>query len=98
MVLTVSGRFEGPEAGLPAFDPNPFNPETTIGYALPHDAKVRLVVYDLLGHEVTVLVDGPQPAGRHAVRFRGDHLPSGLYAYRLQAGNEVVVRTMILVK
>ena len=78
--------------------PNPFNPETTIGYALPHAGKVRLVVYDLLGHEVAVLVDGPQPAGRHAVRFRGDHLPSGPYAYRLQAGDEVVVRTMILVK
>ena len=78
--------------------PNPFNPETTIGYALPHTGKVRLVVYDLLGHEVAVLVDGLQPAGRHAVRFRGDHLPSGPYAYRLQAGDEVVVRTMILVK
>ena len=78
--------------------PNPFNPETTIGYALPHAGKVRLVVYDLLGHEVAVLVDGPQPAGRYAVRFRGDHLPSGPYAYRLQAGDEVVVRTMILVK
>ena len=78
--------------------PNPFNPETTIGYALPRAGKVRLVVYDLLGHEVTVLVDGSQPAGRYAVRFRGDHLPSGPYAYRLQAGDEVVVRTMILVK
>ena len=79
--------------------PNPFNSETTIGYALPHDARVRLVVYDLLGREVAVLVDGPpQSAGRHAVRFRGDHLPSGPYAYRLQTGDEVVVRTMILVK
>ena len=78
--------------------PNPFNPETTIGYALPRAGKVRLVAYDLLGHEVTVLVDGSQPAGRHTVRFRGDHLPSGPYAYRLQAGDEVVVRTMILVK
>ena len=78
--------------------PNPFNPETTIGYALPHGGKVRLVVYDLLGHEVAVLVDGSQPAGRYAVRFRGDHLPSGPYAYRLQAGDDVVVRTMILVK
>ena len=78
--------------------PNPFNPETTIGYALPRAGKVRLVVYDMLGQEVAVLVDGLQPAGRHAVRFRGDHLPSGPYAYRLQAGDEMVVRTMILVK
>ncbi len=88
------------EAALPGNYPNPFNSETTIGYALPHGGKVRLVVYDLLGHEAAVLVDGPQPqpAGRHTVRFRGDHLPSGPYAYRLQAGDDVVVRTMILVK
>ena len=86
------------EVALMGNYPNPFNPETTIGYALPHAGKVRLVVYDLLGHEVAVLVDGPQPAGRHTVRFHGDHLPSGPYAYRLQAGDEVVVRTMILVK
>ena len=78
--------------------PNPFNPETTIGYALPHAGKVRLVVYDMLGQEVAVLVDGPQPAGRYTVRFHGDHLPSGPYAYRLQAGDEMVVRTMILAK
>ncbi len=78
--------------------PNLSNSETTIGYALPRAGKVRLAVYDLLGYEVAVLVDGPQPAGRHAVRFREDHLPNGPYAYRLQAGDEVVVRTMILVK
>ncbi len=78
--------------------PNPFNPETTIGYALPHAGKVRLVVYNLLGREVAVLVDEPQSAGHHAVRFRGDHLPSGPYAYHLQVEDEVAVRTMILVK
>ena len=86
------------EVALPGNYPNPFNPETTIGYALPRAGMVRLVVYDLLGQEVAVLIDGPQPAGRHTVRFRGDHLPSGPYAYRLQAGDEMVVRTMMLVK
>ena len=78
--------------------PNPFNPETTIGYALPRAGRVHLVVYDLLGQEVAVLADGFLPAGRYTVRFRGDHLPSGPYAYRLQAGDEIVVRTMMLVK
>ena len=78
--------------------PNPFNPETTISYALPQGSKVRLAVYDLLGHEVAVLVDGSQPAGQHTVRFDGGDLPSGSYVYRLQVGEEVVARTMTLVK
>ena len=78
--------------------PNPFNPETTIRYALPQAGEVRLVVYDLLGHEVAILVDQSKPAGNHTVRFGADNLPSGLYVYRLQAGGEAIVRTMILVK
>ena len=78
--------------------PNPFNPETTIRYALPQAGKVRLAVYDLLGQEVAVLVDGSRPAGHHTVRFDGDDLPSGSYVYRLQIGEEIVARTMTLVK
>ena len=78
--------------------PNPFNPETTIRYALPQGSKVRLAVYDLLGQEVAVLVDASRPAGQHTVRFDGDDLPSGSYVYRLQVGEEVVARTMTLVK
>ncbi|MXW64399.1 MAG: choice-of-anchor B family protein [Bacteroidetes bacterium SB0662_bin_6] len=78
--------------------PNPFNPETTIRYALPQAGKVRLVVYDLLGQEVAVLVDGSRPAGHHTVRFDGGDLPSGSYVYRLQVGEEIVARTMTLVK
>ena len=78
--------------------PNPFNPETTISYALPQGSKMRLAVYDLLGHEVAVLVDASQPAGQHTVRFDGGDLPSGSYVYRLQVGEEVVARTMTLVK
>ena len=65
--------------------PNPFNPETTISYALPQGSKVRLAVYDLLGHEVAVLVDGSQPAGQHTVRFDGGDLPSGSYVYRYRS-------------
>ena len=78
--------------------PNPFNPETTIRYALPQAGKVRLAVYDLLGHEVAVLVDTVEPAGNHAVRFDAGDLPSGAYTYRLRTANGVVVRTMMLVK
>ena len=78
--------------------PNPFNPETTIRYALPQAGQVRLVVYDLLGHEVEILVDQSKPAGDHTVRFGADNLASGLYVYRLQAQGKTIVRTMILVK
>ena len=86
------------EVTLSANYPNPFNPETTIRYALPQAGQVRLVVYDLLGHEVEILVDQSKPAGDHTVRFGADNLASGLYVYRLQAQGKTIVRTMILVK
>ena len=86
------------EVTLSANYPNPFNPETTIRYALPQAGQVRLVVYDLLGHEVAILVDRSKPAGDHTVRFGADNLASGLYVYRLQAQGKTIVRTMILVK
>ena len=78
--------------------PNPFNPETTIRYALPQAGNVRLAVYDLLGHEVAVLVDEPKPAGHHATRFDAGDLPSGAYVYRLQAQDKIMVQIMMLVK
>ena len=86
------------EVTLSANYPNPFNPETTIRYALPQAGEVRLAVYDLLGHEVAVLVDRSKPAGNHTVRFGADNLASGLYVYRLQAQKKTIVRTMMLVK
>ena len=86
------------EVALMGNYPNPFNPETTIDYALPQANKVRLTVYNLLGHEVAVLVDGLQSAGRHTVRFNASDLPSGTYVYRLEAGDRIVTRSMMLVK
>ena len=78
--------------------PNPFNPETTIRYGLPKAGDVRLAVYNLLGQEVAILVDQSKSAGHHTVRFGAGDLPSGVYAYRLQAGDKTIVRTMLLVK
>ena len=78
--------------------PNPFNPSTNIGYTLPEAAPVRLSVFDALGREVAVLVAGAQSAGRHAVTWSADGLPSGLYLYRLEAGSFVETRTMMLAK
>ncbi len=78
--------------------PNPFNPQTTIDYALPKTGDVRLIVYDMLGREVDVLLDGPQAAGRHTMQFDAEHLPNGAYVYRLVAGEKTITRTMVLLK
>lgn len=78
--------------------PNPFNPSTQIVYTLAEARPVRLAVYDVLGRQVALLVDGLQPAGRQAVTFAADGLPGGLYVYRLEAGREVQTRTMMLIK
>ena len=78
--------------------PNPFNPETTIRYALPQAGKVHLAVYNLLGHEVAVLVDESKPAGNYTTRFDAGDLPSGAYLYRLQTQDKIMAQTMILVK
>jgi len=78
--------------------PNPFNPQTTIDYALPQTGDVRLIVYDMLGREMDVLIDGFQVAGRHTVQFDADHLPNGAYVYRLVAAEKIITRTMVLVK
>jgi photosystem II stability/assembly factor-like uncharacterized protein len=85
--------------------PNPFNPATVISYQLPVVSNVRLVVYDLLGREVAVLVDGRQPAGTYEERFdvhsfggRGSGLSSGVYIYRLTAGAYSLSRKMVLLK
>jgi hypothetical protein len=65
--------------------PNPFNPSTTINFALPKASAVTLKVYDMLGREVATLVNGELQAGFHKVLFDAKDLPSGLYFYRIQA-------------
>ena len=59
---------------------------------------MQVVVYDVLGRQVATLVDGAQPAGRHEVVFDTERLPSGLYVYRLTAGQKVQTRRLLLVK
>jgi len=78
--------------------PNPFNPSTTIRYAVPASQHVTLRIYDLLGRPVATLVDGWQQAGRYTASFDATHLASGVYLYRLEAGDFVETRTMLLVK
>jgi len=78
--------------------PNPFNPTTTIQYQLPQDAKVTLKVYDILGSEVATLVNEEQEAGYKEVQFNGSSLSSGVYIYRLTAGNYNSTKKMMIVK
>ncbi len=81
----------------PAF-PNPFNPTTQTSFALPKAGEVSLRIFNLLGQEVVTLVHGMRSAGMHAVTFDGSTLPSGIYFYRLQAGNFVQTQKMLLLK
>jgi hypothetical protein len=78
--------------------PNPFNPVTVIGFRLSVFGPISLKVYDILGREVAVLVDGVMPAGNHRVTFDASALPSGIYLYRLEAGGEMIQRKMTVVK
>ncbi len=78
--------------------PNPFNPSTKISYFLAEAGFVTLKVYDLLGREVTTLVDGYQTPGDYAVDFDARNLAGGAYFYRLQVGNGVQTKKMILAR
>jgi hypothetical protein len=78
--------------------PNPFNPSTTIKYDLSKSSVVSLAVFDILGREVSVLVNERRDAGVYEVRFDGSNLASGMYFYRLQAGNYVATKPLLLLK
>lgn len=78
--------------------PNPFNPTTKISYSIPKSEFVSLKVYDVLGNEVASLVNNYKDAGDYSVDFNGTSLSSGIYFYRLQAGNNVFIKKMTLMK
>jgi hypothetical protein len=85
--------------------PNPFNPVTNIGYELPNDAFVKIRIFDILGREVSMLVNEFKSAGRYIVTFNASNLPSGIYFYKLEAKEQTgsnkmftLVKKMLLVK
>ncbi len=78
--------------------PNPFNPTTKIEYQLPELSKVKLTIYDVLGREVTTLVNEEKPAGTYEVDFDGTNLPSGVYFYRIESGSFSDTKKFILLK
>lgn len=83
--------------------PNPFNPSTTIEYSLKKRSDVTIIVYNILGQEVNSLISQNQAAGSHSVTWDGDNesgkeVASGIYFYRIRAGEFDQVRKMILLK
>jgi hypothetical protein len=93
------GAEDGTERfSLPQNQPNPFNPRTVIRFQLPQTERVNLEVFDLGGRQVATLVQGILTAGEHEVPFSGESLPSGLYYYRLEAGDFRETRGMLLLK
>ena len=84
--------------GLSQNYPNPFNPKTLIQYQIPMNSHVELKVFDLLGREVVTLVDQVKDAGKYSVDFNATNLTSGLYFYRIKAGNFTQTLRMMVVK
>ena len=78
--------------------PNPFNPISKIKYDLPRNDFVTLKVYDAIGKELVTLVNSQQTAGHHEINFDGSNLSSGIYFYRIQTGNFMQTKKMILLK
>jgi len=95
---TFSVQLEG--QALTAIDnyPNPFNPETVIRYQLPNATHVELVVFNMIGQQITQLVNQAQNAGYHAIHFDARHLASGQYIYQIRANNQTTTGRMLLIK
>jgi Iap family predicted aminopeptidase len=91
------------EYGLQNNYPNPFNANTTIVYSIPNESIVTITIYDMLGKEIKQLISQKQPSGRHSIQWNGADLDgnkasAGIYLYRIQAGQFVQTRKMILLK
>ncbi|MEJ2634026.1 MAG: T9SS type A sorting domain-containing protein, partial [Calditrichia bacterium] len=83
--------------------PNPFNPTTTIGYALPRAGQTTLIIYNLLGQKVRTLINSNHEAGKFQITWNGlddngRSVGSGVYLYRLKSGNFAQVKRMLLLK
>jgi len=100
-LLTGIGAVLGSTPGSFRLDqnyPNPFNPTTTIGYRLPAWEQVSLEVFNVLGQRAAILFDEDQSPGEHKVVFDGTRFASGVYFYRLRAGNYVQTRKFVRLK
>lgn len=91
--ITVADGFE-----LAQNYPNPFNPTTKISFTIPVDQQVVLKVYNSLGEEIATLINSNMSKGTHTINFAANGLSSGLYFYKLESGNKLLVRKMMLLK
>ncbi len=96
-VSNEDGSFLPAKLELAQNYPNPFSQETAINYTLPNAEDIQLTIYNILGQEVRTLVDSFQPAGNYSITFQPESLPSGLYLYTLQAGEERLTRRLTIV-
>jgi len=78
--------------------PNPFNPSTKIKFDLPKPETVKIEVYNIIGQKIQTLLNNPMPAGYHEVEFNGQNLSSGIYLYRIEAGEWQDVKKMVYLK
>jgi len=78
--------------------PNPFNPSTTIRYSIPKESFVTIKVYDIIGREITTIVNERKPAGNYSFNFNASNFSSGVYFYRMQAGGFTETKKFILIK
>lgn len=78
--------------------PNPFNPSTSIKYSVPEAGNIKLSVYNVVGEEIAVLINGYTAAGSFDVTFDASKLPSGVYLYKLKSANSVQTKKMMLLK
>ena len=96
---TSGENFHGPRKyDLEQNFPNPFNPTTEIGYQLPVASNISLKVFNLLGQEITTLYEGFHQSGNYTTKFDAEGLSSGIYLYRLEAGNFVFTKKALLLK
>ena len=86
------------EYELHANYPNPFNPMTRIDYSLPFDSKVNIQIFDVVGREIATLVNDNQKAGYYTIDFNASNISSGIYFYRMIAGDFVAIKKMLLIK
>ncbi len=78
--------------------PNPFNPSTIIEYQIPNDTHVKILIFDIMGNQVAELLNGNVSAGTHVIRFNGIKLASGVYFYRIEAGEFSETKKFVLIK
>lgn len=78
--------------------PNPFNPSTKINFSIPQNSNVKIEIYNILGQRVRTLLNESKSAGNYTITFNAENLTSGVYLYRIQAGNFTQVKKMILMK